>query len=87
MSFLRHGGWFDTSSYMPMHSSTATNRCPLSGSCVVACADVGSPASYRGAGFTVSRASPPHRPREEGLAHPADTSRTNLAAALGLLSR
>jgi hypothetical protein len=33
-----------------------------------------------------SRASPPHRPREEGLAHPADTSRPNLAAALGLLS-
>jgi hypothetical protein len=34
-----------------------------------------------------SRASPPHRPREGGLAHPADTSRTNLAEALGLLSR
>jgi hypothetical protein len=34
-----------------------------------------------------SRASPPHRPREDGLAHPADSSRTNLAAALGLLSR
>jgi hypothetical protein len=34
-----------------------------------------------------SRASPPHRPREDELGHPADTSRTNLAAALGLLSR
>jgi hypothetical protein len=34
-----------------------------------------------------SRAWPPHRPREDGLAHPADTSRSNLAAALGLLSR
>jgi hypothetical protein len=34
-----------------------------------------------------SRASPPHVPREEGLAHPADPSRSNLAAALGLLSR
>jgi hypothetical protein len=33
------------------------------------------------------RASPPHRPREGGLAHPADTSRSNLADALGLLSR
>jgi hypothetical protein len=29
----------------------------------------------------------PLRPREDGLAHPADTSRSNLAAALGLLSR
>ena len=28
-----------------------------------------------------SRASPPHRPREDRLAHPADTSRSNLAAA------
>ena len=27
------------------------------------------------------RASPPHRPREDGLAHPVDTSRSNLAAA------
>ena len=34
-----------------------------------------------------SRASPPHRRREDGLARPADTSRTNLAAALGPLSR
>ena len=33
-----------------------------------------------------SRASPPYRPREDGLAHPADPSRTNLAAALDLLS-
>jgi hypothetical protein len=33
------------------------------------------------------RASPPHRPREDALAHPADTSRSNRAAALGLLSR
>jgi hypothetical protein len=33
-----------------------------------------------------SRASPPHRPREDGLARPADASRSNLAA-LGLLSR
>jgi hypothetical protein len=32
-----------------------------------------------------SRASPPHRPREDGLIHPADTSRTNLASVLGLL--
>jgi hypothetical protein len=30
---------------------------------------------------------PPHRPRENGHAHPADTSRSNLASALGLLSR
>ena len=29
----------------------------------------------------------PHRPRETGLAHPADTSRTNLAAALARPSR
>ena len=34
-----------------------------------------------------SRAPPPHRPREDGLADPAGTSRSNLAAALGLLSR
>ena len=34
-----------------------------------------------------SRASPPHRRREDGLTHPADTSRFNLADALGLLSR
>jgi hypothetical protein len=33
-----------------------------------------------------SRASPTHRPREDGLTHPADTSRSNLADALGLLS-
>ena len=33
-----------------------------------------------------SRASPPHRPRANELAHPADTSRSNLAEALGLLS-
>jgi hypothetical protein len=29
-----------------------------------------------------SRVSPPHRLREEGLTHPTDTSRSNLAAAL-----
>jgi hypothetical protein len=34
-----------------------------------------------------SRASPPLRPREDGLNHPADTLRTNLADALALLSR
>jgi hypothetical protein len=34
-----------------------------------------------------SRASPPHSPREDGLDHPADTSISNLAAALALLSR
>jgi hypothetical protein len=34
-----------------------------------------------------SRASPPHRPRDDGLAHPADSSRSNLASTLGLLSR
>ena len=34
-----------------------------------------------------SRASPAHMPREDGFAHPADTSRSNLAAALALLSR
>jgi hypothetical protein len=34
-----------------------------------------------------SRASPPHRSREDRLTHPADTSRSNLAAALALLSR
>ena len=33
-----------------------------------------------------SGTSPLHRPREDGLAHPAGTSRSNLAAALGLLS-
>jgi hypothetical protein len=33
-----------------------------------------------------SRASPPHRALENELARPADTSRTNLADALGLLS-
>jgi hypothetical protein len=33
-----------------------------------------------------SRASPPHRPREDELTHHADTSRSNLAEALGLLS-
>jgi hypothetical protein len=32
-------------------------------------------------------ASPPHSPSEVWLAHPADTSRPNLADALGLLSR
>jgi hypothetical protein len=32
-----------------------------------------------------SRASPPHRPQEHGLAQPADTSITGLAAALALL--
>jgi hypothetical protein len=39
-----------------------------------------------GARVESSRASPPHRPREEGH-NSADTSRTNLAYALGLLSR
>jgi hypothetical protein len=34
-----------------------------------------------------SRAWPPHRPREKELAHPADTARSNLASALGLISR
>jgi hypothetical protein len=34
-----------------------------------------------------SRASPLHRPRKDGFAHPADTSRPNLAEALALLSR
>jgi hypothetical protein len=34
----------------------------------------------------VSRVSPPYRPKEDGLAYPADTSRTNLANALSLLS-
>jgi hypothetical protein len=28
-----------------------------------------------------SRATPPHRPREDGIAHPADTSITNRAAS------
>jgi hypothetical protein len=35
----------------------------------------------------VRKATHTHRPREDGLPHPADTSRSNLAAALGLLSR
>jgi hypothetical protein len=39
------------------------------------------------ASVSSSRASPPHRPREDGLDHPADTSITHLAAALALLSR
>ena len=30
------------------------------------------------------RASPPHGPREGGLTHPSNTSRSNLAVALGL---
>ena len=30
-----------------------------------------------------SRATPPHRSREDWLAYPADTSRSNLAAAAG----
>jgi hypothetical protein len=34
-----------------------------------------------------SRASPPRRPREDGLAYQADTSRPDLAYVLGLLSR
>jgi hypothetical protein len=34
-----------------------------------------------------SRPSPPHRPREDGFTHPTGTSRPNLAAALGLLSK
>jgi hypothetical protein len=34
-------------------------------------------------GFS-SRASPPHRPREDELTHPADTSRANLVVALAL---
>jgi hypothetical protein len=34
-----------------------------------------------------SRALPPHRPRADGLSKHADTSRSDLAAALGLLSR
>jgi hypothetical protein len=33
------------------------------------------------------RVSPTHRPREDWLAHPAGTSKTNLATALGVLSR
>jgi hypothetical protein len=36
-------------------------------------------------GFRFGRASPPHRPREDGLAHPADTSISNIASALALL--
>ena len=34
-----------------------------------------------------SSASPPHMPQEDGLTHPAHTSRPNLAAALGVFSR
>ena len=34
-----------------------------------------------------SRASPTHRPREDGLTHPADASKTNLADALALPTR
>jgi hypothetical protein len=34
-----------------------------------------------------TRASPPHGPLEDGLNHPADASRSNLADALNLLSR
>jgi hypothetical protein len=34
-----------------------------------------------------NRALPPHRPREDGFARPADTSRSNRASPLGLLSR
>ena len=33
-----------------------------------------------------SRSSPPYRPREDGLAHPTNTSRSNLAAGSGLTS-
>jgi hypothetical protein len=32
-----------------------------------------------------SRSSPPYRPREDGLAHPTNTSRSNLAACLALV--
>jgi hypothetical protein len=34
-----------------------------------------------------SRVSPPQRPREDRLTQPTDTSRSNLAFTLGLLSR
>jgi hypothetical protein len=54
---------------------------------------------FRGGGFLTrgfwfsaapvesSRASPYYMPREDGLAHPADSSRSNPANALGVLSR
>jgi hypothetical protein len=42
---------------------------------------------FPAAGGESRRAFSPHRPREDGITHPADTSRANLAAALGLLSR
>jgi hypothetical protein len=40
-----------------------------------------------GAGGGMQSVATPLRPREDGLAHPADTSISNLAAALGLLPR
>jgi hypothetical protein len=49
---------------------------------------------YRRAGFRFSavpvecsRACPPYRPRDDGIDHPADTARSNLAETLALLSR
>jgi hypothetical protein len=68
--------------------SAARARCPASG-------DAGGTnrpqpypwVSVPAAPVEGSRASPPHRPREDWLAHCADTSRTNRAAALALLSR
>ena len=41
----------------------------------------------RGRGGGCSTVSPPHGPREDGLTHPADTSRSNHAAVLGVLLR
>jgi hypothetical protein len=35
----------------------------------------------------INRPSPPHRPREDGIDHPAATSRTNLASVKALLSK
>ena len=47
---------------------------------------VGRPPSFGSQQIKSSRGSRPHRPREDGLAHPAHTSRSNLASALALLS-
>jgi hypothetical protein len=43
-------------------------------------------AGFPAARVKSSRASPFHRPRENGPTHPADTSRSHLAPVLGLLS-
>jgi hypothetical protein len=51
------------------------------------CGGFPNPSSFPAARVRAAERGPPHRPREDGLTHPAATPRTNLAAAFGLLSR